>query len=247
VIAVFDSQSSRTPPTEYQSAHSAENRSAPVVAEEPPKITDWLLVLFNGLLVGSTYLLWRATSRSVKIAERALTELERPFITVDVLEVGLVFTGNGTVTSPINDFRYQFINHGRTAAQLTELVETWPVVDRIKDPADANKFKSVLPDPIDPAIIKGRALPFGVVVSEQRPYGLSANAFAVIDIQRLVVRPGFHSLGSDWYFHGYVRYKDIFGCHYVFGFCALYDFIGRRFVPMGDDRYNYTRRENAPE
>jgi hypothetical protein len=45
----------------------------------PDKLTDWLLVTLNLFLVASTLLLWRANNRSAEIAERALTELERPY------------------------------------------------------------------------------------------------------------------------------------------------------------------------
>ncbi len=206
-----------------------------------------LIAYFTLTLKRSTDNLWDVTRRSADIAERALTELERPFITVEVLQSGLTFTASGTVTSPISDFKYQFVNHGRTPAQLIELVESWPVVDRIRHPTNSNKFQSVQPPPIDPKTQRGRQLPFGVVVSQNKPFELSANAVAVIDIQHVNVRPFFHSLGSDLYFCGYVRYQDIFDKRYIFGFCAVYDFIGRRFVLMGDSRYNYTRREDGPE
>jgi len=206
-----------------------------------------VLAASTGRLWYSTEKLWGSTNRSAEIAERALTELERPFITVEVLQSGLTFTANGTITSPISDFKYQFVNHGRTPAQLIELVESWPIVDRIQHPTDPNKFQSVQPPPIDPKAQGARRLPFGVVVSKDRPFELSANAIAVIDIQRVTVRPFFHSLGSDLYFCGYVRYQDIFDKRYIFGFCAVYDFIGRRFLLMGDSRYNYTHREDGPE
>ena len=47
------------------------------------KTTDWLLVALNFLLVVSTSLLWRANNRSAKIAESALTGLERPWLFLD--------------------------------------------------------------------------------------------------------------------------------------------------------------------
>lgn len=230
------------PPNQNGSTHSEQKGSASGTDERLATYAlalDWL----NLFLVISTFLLWRASRRSAKIAERALIELERPFIVIEVLQSGLTFTANGSVTSPISNFKYQFVNHGRTPAHLVELVETWPVVDRVTDDTDTNKFKSVLPDPIDPATHRGRSLPFGVVVGAAKPYELSANALAVMDIQRLIVRPFLHSLGSDLYFLGYVRYRDIFNVCYLLGFCAVYDFVGARFVLMGDERYNYVRQE----
>jgi hypothetical protein len=76
--------SSRHPPAEQKSAAQA-GQSGGVVAHKDSenKLTDWLLVLFNGLLFGSTILLWNANNRSAKIAERALTEIERAFVSLD--------------------------------------------------------------------------------------------------------------------------------------------------------------------
>jgi hypothetical protein len=43
-------------------------------------------------------------------------------------------------------------------------------------------------------------------------------------------------------FYGYVKYVDVLGTHYVSGFCHLYDGLRNRFVRIGDDRYNYTKK-----
>jgi hypothetical protein len=229
----------------HQPARNTADQSSIKIENGPDKITDWLLVTFNCLLVVSTVMLWGANNRSARIAERALTELERPFLGVEVLQSGLSFTETGTVTSPISDFKYQFVNYGRTPARLTELVETWPVIKRINEKEDGSRYSytSVLPDPIDPTRQSGRKLPFGVVVSSGKPYPLTANAFTVIDIQNLTVQPWYHGTGSDLYFCGYVRYTDIFNKRYILGFCAIFDYTSRHFVLMGDDRYNYNREE----
>src|SRR5215470_2095214 len=42
--------------------------------------TDWLLVLFNGLLVVATVLLFLSTRKSVRVAERALLAAHRPWV-----------------------------------------------------------------------------------------------------------------------------------------------------------------------
>jgi hypothetical protein len=204
------------------------------------------VALFTAILALSTIPLWLATKRSANIAQRALTELERPFLGIEVLQKGLTFTATGTVISPISEFKYQFINYGRTPARLTELVETWPIVNRINESEDGTKYRytSVLPNPIDPTKQRGRTLPYGVVVSSDRPYQLSANPLDVIDVQNLAVRPWFHGEGNDLYFRGYVRYMDIFNKRYILGFCAMYDVVSGRFVLMGDDRYNYNREES---
>jgi hypothetical protein len=86
----LDRTSSRQPPTNKGTETYAEKSSGiKTVQQSENKITDWLLVLFNGLLVGSTVLLWRANNRSAKIAERSLTEVERAFVFIDGFNVEL--------------------------------------------------------------------------------------------------------------------------------------------------------------
>jgi hypothetical protein len=70
-------ESSRSPQSDAQ--QTANNPSASIV-HAPDKITDWLLVGLNLLLVVSTGLLWSANNRSAKISERALTQLERAYV-----------------------------------------------------------------------------------------------------------------------------------------------------------------------
>jgi hypothetical protein len=89
-----------------------------------------------------------------------VTDSKRPLLGVEVLQSGLSFTEIGTVTSSISKFKYQFINYGRRPARLTELVETWPIVNRINESEDGTRYRytSVLPDPIDPTTHRGRTL-----------------------------------------------------------------------------------------
>jgi hypothetical protein len=230
-----------------KAAQPATDTRRPDVAskESPDKITDWLLVLLNFLLVCSTSLLWRANNRSAAIAERALTELERPFITLEILDLGIPLTGNGTAASPTSKFKYRFVNHGRTPARIIEQVRAWPIIDRVNEIEDekSNRYTSVLPEPIDPMTQPGETLPFGAVVSRENPYLMSIDANPSIDIARLSLRPFFHGSGNDLYFCGYIRFVDIFEHRYIFGFCAMYDFRDHRFILRGDERYNYTRQE----
>ena len=98
------------------------------------------------------------------------------------------------------------------------------------------------PDPIDPTITRGRNFPVGVVVTGGRPFNLNFNISAAVNLTELNF---VHHTGRS-FFLGYVRFRDILGNNYITGFCALYDFIGERFVLMGDEQYNYTRQETPP-
>jgi len=169
--------------------------------------------------------------RSVKVAETALTDLERPFIFADVREPvfeGVVITHGGQVS--INFSRtmatvyINFVNHGKTPAILTEL--------RVDDPA-VKPSTDAFPNPIDPLTEVGDPLPEGMAVASG-----GTHRFAV---EFLVAR---HDLLLDWiFFVGFLRYRDIFRKKHITGFCMRYDKSSNRLFLIGDQRYNYTRDE----
>jgi hypothetical protein len=74
-------ESSQSPLTSDNAKQATDHRSSPITPENSAdKTTDWLIVGLNFFLVISTFMLWKATSRSAKIAETALTDLERPWL-----------------------------------------------------------------------------------------------------------------------------------------------------------------------
>jgi hypothetical protein len=109
-------ESSRHPPSDEHTAANTNHRSTPEATEKSPdKITDWLLVVFNGLLFCSTIFLWSANNRSAKIAERALTDIERPYI--------YIFNPSGLKIDldqedPFHYFKYSIANYGKTPARI---------------------------------------------------------------------------------------------------------------------------------
>jgi hypothetical protein len=103
-IAAFDGQSSQQvavlPTSEHQHQQAAGSASE---NENKPDKVDWdnwtrdpitvftgLLTLFNGLLFASTIGLWLQARRSARIAEMALTGLERPRVMLLDLSFGIV-------------------------------------------------------------------------------------------------------------------------------------------------------------
>lgn len=69
----------------YASYDKAETKSKSVSASDD-RIADYTfwLVLFTAVLAISTVGLWSITRKSVNVAERAVVELERPFLHADV-------------------------------------------------------------------------------------------------------------------------------------------------------------------
>jgi hypothetical protein len=128
-------------------------------------------------------------------------------------------------------FTYRFPNYGKTPAHLIEFKSHYTIEGEGDLP----------PSPIDPAMSKGRKLPAGIISTTDFPYTESENLMAVIDLTKLA--EDFSWRKYRFFFMGYVRYVDIFETQYISGFCHVYDGLRGRFVRVGDERYNYARKE----
>lgn len=104
----------------------------------------------------------RDTQRSIAVAERALTELERPFAFVEVINSGI---GPGPMcrfTMSVNgeQFKFRVVNHGRTPAFLIERLTFWII----------EAGTTVQAYPIDPDTQRpGLAFPAGCIASKRAP------------------------------------------------------------------------------
>jgi hypothetical protein len=95
---------------------AAERGSGPIAAnKEENKITDWLLVLFNGLLFGANLLLWRVTKTAADAAKKAadaadlsakaVTVVERAYIyPVVIMHGGIEACINNALVFYLDDF-----------------------------------------------------------------------------------------------------------------------------------------------
>ena len=202
---------------------------------------NWVIAIFSGALVFSTVLLWRSTrdvaqagQRSSEIAERALTELEAPFISINVTTPGLRWD---SINSKIafGNLSFTYVNYGRTPAMILEGFEDIRVVD----------IGVGLPLPINDE--RGPPLPWGVIAP---PNGGDAGPFRVNIFAHM-----FGAVAEDStllkkkavFFLGFVKYSDIFGNLYTQGFCFLFDHVsGNRWIEAGDERYSYCHKEKGP-
>lgn len=174
-----------------------------------------------------------AAQKSADIARRALTELERPLLVVEVPEPGITVDASGKI-----EFaglpKWEATNYGRSPAILVDRITNWKV-----------ELGGTLPYPVDPTIAKASPFPQGILVDHRRPFSEIHNY--------MIYLTGFHQLLQPnalltmrIYFHGFVRYSDLFGGIYVNGFCLMFDHLGIRYVRMGPDTHNYNITEKRP-
>ena len=81
-----------------------------------------VLALFTAVVGGSTIGLWRATNRNAKIAERALTEHERPWLFLEGANVRLRDPTTATVIQNNWFISLRFKNVGRAPAIVTDCI-----------------------------------------------------------------------------------------------------------------------------
>lgn len=193
-------ESSCQPPTNEQAA-SDTKRGGGIVAPEQSgnKLTDWLLVLFSGLLFGSTALLWNANNRSAKIAERALTELEAPFLTIKINNPGIEIKDNSIAFGVL---QCSIINYGRSPASVLEFSADTPLLNM-----DAGKFAA----PVDPQKTRGSLMPYGVIAPP--------NVIFRGDFRETPPPPPSKTIA---FFIGFVKYSDLLQNRFVLGFCFVF-------------------------
>jgi hypothetical protein len=195
------------------------------------KTTTDPVAFFTLVLSISTIALWRATRSSVRVAERALTELERPFIGIEVVNSG--FTVESAATEPYvmmgTRLVFHFANYGRTPATLTEVLDEFCICG-----------PNEMPTPVNPED-RGVEYPFGVIVGADKTSPPSSRSQSRdIDPDTWLT---FSAGDSELFLMGFVRFRDIFDKRHITGFCLKFNKAENRFLFDGDERYNYTRNE----
>jgi hypothetical protein len=151
VLGVLDRESLHAPLGSNHPAQATDQDSAPKTTYEPIKPSDWCLIALNFALVVSTVLLWRANNRSAKIAERALTELEGPFLSVNIKDPGIDWKNVGDIV--FDELIFSFVNYGRTPALILEF----------REQITPNDVGAGVPTFMDPIKERGDIMPYGVV------------------------------------------------------------------------------------
>jgi hypothetical protein len=235
--------------TEHSSANSESKNSKSLwerITDDAVAFTTLCLVGVTAILAASTIGLWIVTAsagkrqsrdmkRSIRVAERALTELERPFVYVDVTEPGFQLVSSRHQAGyelERGTFQISVINFGRTPANLIRIEYHLGLAPR-----------GGIIDPIDPRMIGGRELPVGTVSATDHPYSESTRMrLNFFDEEKDIVE----RKRSIWLV-GFIRYDDIFAAKYITGFTKIFDLLEGNFVARGGEQYNYARAEKPEE
>lgn len=169
----------------------------------------------------------RPRENRTQIAERALTELEAPFVFVKINSPGLEIKGRSVSFGLL---KWCVVNHGRTPATILEIFEEVLSVELGKGYPTAKNFSKA----------HGDKMPYGVIA----PPGGQSEDFPYLAIANLVSEGEETPFSQTLpFFRGFVRYADILKNHFILGFCFMFDREGNRWILSGGDDYNYCRKE----
>jgi hypothetical protein len=172
-----------------------------------------------------------AANRSAETAERALTELEAPVITLLILEPGIT-RSYGADEHIFQTLTFCVANDGRTPARLIEIVDGFSLVPRIKG----------LPEPMNLRRAIRNPMPWGVIAppnGQSQPFTQNVFAFVLGKMRD----NQFLLKSEDIFYYGFVRYADVFKNVFRVGFCYRFDISSEKWLLLGDEDYNYHQKE----
>ncbi len=224
-------------------------RWCPDAIQKQQTVDEWVVSLFSGLkatdimlAVFTVMLVWVGhkqadiSDRQADIAERAIIGVDRPFVFVEVGDPGFEIRwieSSQTQVFSGRRFELRVVNYGQTPGILTRF--EYNITTAIR---------GEIGNPIDSKTISGRALPAGIVVTQDKPFSENTTMNSVLTSRQKDAVANFRE--SVWLI-GFVRYDDLLGGNYISGFAQVYDPVGMRFVIRGDETYNYARKEKADE
>ena len=197
---------------------------------DPIAVFTGLLTLFNGLLLASTVGLWLATRKSASISERALIDLERPYIVFHEIktDIGLFLSPNTVIPSNFHpSFHFTVINYGRTPGNIVRAMIQFDILNGIPEEPKIEDVSLQNPGYKVAVIVIGQAMEY------------TFNRLRLLRIQfpqheRLGLQNGTLKL----YCYGMIEYRDIFDKIHTVNFCRCFDFSQNEWVPVGEKHRN---------
>jgi hypothetical protein len=220
------------------------------ITDDAVAFTTLCLVGVTGVLALSTVGLWIVTGstgrrqsrdmqKSISIAERSLTDLERPFLYVTAPTTGVTFPTLNQMTFG-EGMESHFTNHGRTPANLINLIQRVIIV-----PVESGTPR--LPPPIDPQVDILEIFPEGTVIAQGGTREFTADIMSGGGGDAGPLFAEFLSGSARVFFYGYMRYEDIFGNRYLNGFCMILERERNIFIRIGGMEYNYMSKEDPKD
>jgi hypothetical protein len=172
----------------------------------------------------------RAAQKSAEIAERSLTQLERPHVFAHVRTAGIrvVQSSDGQGQFERDMMELVIYNFGRTPAQLTHIEYKIGVADH-----------GDILSPVDRLQVLGRSLPIGTISANGDPFTETVS----MKLQFLQEEIDILQRRKSIWIVGFVRYVDLLGNHRINGFSEVLDVWVGKYIRRGSEIYNYAADE----
>jgi len=172
----------------------------------------------------------KASQLSARVAELALTKLERPYVLVTVRKAGLAYRDSGgtkNVEPGIQELN--LVNFGRSPALLTEFMHDFFVTVKPREKPTLRALSAANHTIFPYGTFSAMGDPHGE--KRQLDVGIYGSSLALGTFEAWVV--------------GHVSYRDLLGNEYVTGFAFKFDIRRGEFVRAGEDEFNYGRETKS--
>lgn len=238
-------------PKDHDAADLCEQRRMAKAAEDAvwwARFQTWLggigFIAILGTLI-FTGIAAFAASRSARIAEQALSVLERPQIFVANVNFDPQITDQNILQfqdQAMPPVGYDAHNQGRTSAIFTEISDQFIFDFKLPDVPD---YWEIVKYPELRALAAG-----GTQHLQCYPVKLRPAVWDKITVEHRMTREvmGHLSAGSilnkHLFFYGYIKYRDLFGAIVTVGHCWKFNFASGQFLPADAKAYNYRKTEH---
>lgn len=190
------------------------------------------IFIFNIVLGLSTVALWRVTGRSTDIAERAFSDLERPYV--------YIFGAKGLEREsermdPYDFLKYSVANYGKTPASLESVCLKISLGNTPEVPVPVGEWHSLRALPIltpnerrDDTEVVPESIPTSQYADENTP---PDDSFTVPDLEA----------GTEFFLWVQIKYNGPFSTGHETSACWKWDRDSSRLILYADEKYNYTR------
>jgi hypothetical protein len=201
-------------------------------ASDPTASFTLGILIFNVVLGLSTVALWRVTRRSAEIAERAFSDLERPYV--------YIFGANGFKREsermdPYDFFKYSVANYGKTPASLEDVCLKVSLGKTPEVPVSVGQWHSLRALPIltpNERREETEVVPDSIPTSQYADENTSPDdSFTVPDLED----------GTEFFFWVQIKYHGPFSAGHETSACWKWDRDSSRLILYADEKYNYSR------
>lgn len=141
------------------------------------------------------------TGKAVAISERALTDLERPYLFIKAIPLDW--------STPIPSLKVTLHNYGRTPANIADFIVWFRILDH--EPTSADEIRAEGPTQKDAAALE-------IFVGQGEPW-----SSPIVPCMDWPEAESLQEGGKDLYFWGIVRYRDIFRKTHPTVFCRRFN------------------------